>query len=149
MKHIARIFLSLAAFAVAICAWGQSKGNIVNAINQANGSVVIIQAEALNAISAHADIKPATSNMGYRIQVFSDNDMRSAKSNADYRKRAIEQQFPQYRAYVTFESPYWRVRVGDFRSSSQANAALREIKSAFPAFANDARIVREKINTAQ
>ena len=83
---------------------------------------------------------------GYRIQVFSDNNQRTAKANAEYRKRSIEQRMPGTRAYLLFESPYWRVRVGDYSSHSEAEAAMAEIRSAFPAFSSDLRIVRERVN---
>ncbi len=88
----------------------------------------------------------ASRRAGYRIQVFSDNNMRTAKANAEYRKRSIEQRMPGTRAYLLFESPYWRVRVGDYSSHSEAEAAMDEIRNAFPAFSSDLRIVHERIN---
>ena len=76
---------------------------------------------------------------GYRIRIFFDNsqDARGASSAAEGRFRAM---YPGISTYRTFESPYFKVTVGDFRTKSEAQAALLSIKSAFPS----AFIVRER-----
>lgn len=83
---------------------------------------------------------------GWRIQVFSDSNQRSAKGEARAKSRNISSRFPQYRTYVTYNSPYWRLRVGDFKSQSEANEAADEIKQAFPSYAKEIRVVRDRIN---
>lgn len=86
------------------------------------------------------------SSVGYRIQVFSDNNPKTAHNAALARKRTIQARFPQWNAYVMYKAPTWRVRVGDFRTQEEAQAALREIKAAIPAYGREASIVRDKIN---
>lgn len=81
---------------------------------------------------------------GYRIQVFSDNSQRRAKEEAQSRAAIIEDYDGALTAYVTFNSPFWRVRVGDFSSYEEATVKLRELKSAFPSYA-DMRIVKDNI----
>ncbi len=83
---------------------------------------------------------------GYRVQVYSDNNARTAKSTARQRERVISGAFPAYGTYVTYASPYWRLRVGDFRSQYDAEKAANEIKHAFPSFAREVRVVRDYIN---
>lgn len=83
---------------------------------------------------------------GYRVQVFDDNNVRSAQRDAQSCKKQIESHFPEYPVYVTFSSPYWRVKVGDFKTRGEAEAAMGEIKHAFPAMAKSLRIVRDRIN---
>lgn len=129
---------------------------IIDAINVPNGKVEVIQPMQLDRITGHAEggksnVNAAESKrgIGYRIQVFSDNNIRTAKANAEYRKRLIESQMPDMRGYLTYEAPYWRVRVGDFRTQAEASAALRELKASFPTFASDFRLVRERINSEQ
>ncbi len=51
------------------------------------------------------------------------------------------------RSYIMFNSPYWRVKVGDFRTRAEAEAAMAELRHAFPSMAAYMRIVRDKINT--
>lgn len=84
---------------------------------------------------------------GYRILVFDDNNPRTAAAQAKNRERQIAEFFPQYNTYVSFNSPYWRVKAGDFRTRAEAEDALKEIREAFPQFSAFLRIVRDKINT--
>lgn len=90
----------------------------------------------------------ATRN-GYRVQVFDDNNPGTARRQAEMRRAQFENAFPQWRAYVTFNSPYWQVRVGDFRRRGEAEAALAQIRDAVPSVAAYARIVAEKINITE
>ena len=83
---------------------------------------------------------------GYRVQVFDDNNPRTARSNAEAAHRRLAAEFPEMRSYISFNSPYWRVKAGDFRTRAEAEAAMAEIQHAFPALAGYIRIVRDKIN---
>ncbi|MCC8112961.1 MAG: SPOR domain-containing protein [Bacteroidales bacterium] len=154
-RHLYSLLICVAAWVQALAAppTGNGAFTIVEAINQADGTIYIYQPQALDAIVSRdsaedPDEESATAKLtGYRVQVFSDNNMRTAKANAEHRKRLIEQQ-TEYRAYMTFDSPYWRVRVGDFRTQSEADAAMRELKAMFPTMADDFRLVRERVNAA-
>lgn len=83
---------------------------------------------------------------GYRVQVFSDNNPHTAKAEAGSKKRLIDSKFPQYQTYVNYTSPYWRLRVGDFRTQQEANAAAEELRRAFPAYSKEIRVVRDRVN---
>lgn len=83
---------------------------------------------------------------GYRIQVFSDNNARTAKSEARSKAQAISARLPQYSTYVVFQSPYWRLKVGDFLTRTEAENAADEIKKIFPAFSREVRVVKDRIN---
>lgn len=80
--------------------------------------------------------------MGFRIQVCT----ASSKQEAQQRARQLAAKFPHYRTYVTFKSPTWRLRVGDFKNHNNAQEALRNVRAAFPAFAQQMTLVRDKIN---
>ncbi len=90
----------------------------------------------------------ATRN-GYRVQVFDDNSPGTARAQAEAKRVQFENAFPQWRAYVTFNSPYWQVRVGDFRRRGEAEAALAQIRDGMPSVSAYARIVSEKINITE
>lgn len=83
---------------------------------------------------------------GYRVEVFADNNVRTAKVAASNRKRQLQARLPQYRVYMVFESPFWRVRLGDFTSRSEAESALAEVRRAMPGLRSGLRIVRSQIN---
>ncbi|MDE5554666.1 MAG: SPOR domain-containing protein [Muribaculaceae bacterium] len=123
------------------------------------GVISVIQPQALNQrliasvpVPQSEDSEPSTETAvpkvraGYRVQVFDDNNVRSAQRDAQSCKKQIESHFPEYPVYVTFSSPYWRVKVGDFKTRGEAEAAMGEIKHAFPAMAKSLRIVRDRIN---
>ncbi|MDE5773383.1 MAG: SPOR domain-containing protein [Muribaculaceae bacterium] len=85
---------------------------------------------------------------GYRIQVFADGlNQHSLESRAKARGNAILAKFPKYRGQVyTFSSsPNWYTRVGNFRTESEANDALAQLRAAFPSFANEMRLVKCQI----
>ena len=54
--------------------------------------------------------------------------------------------FPQYRSYISYKAPSWRLRIGDFKTQQEAKAALNRIKSVYPNFAREMVIVRDRIN---
>ena len=88
-------------------------------------------------------------SVGYRIQAYTDNNQRTAKAAAQARARAIAMKFPQYRSYISYNAPSWRLRIGDFKSQSEAQAALARIRSVFPSYAREMTIVRDHINVWQ
>jgi len=84
--------------------------------------------------------------VGYRIQAYSDNNYKTAKAAAQKRARDIAMKFPQYRSYISYKAPSWRLRIGDFKTKREAQAALQRIKSVYPKFAREMVIVRDRIN---
>lgn len=84
--------------------------------------------------------------VGFRIQAYTDNNPRTAKAAAQQRARDIAMKFPQYRSYISYKAPSWRLRIGDFKTQREAQAALQRIKSVYPKFAREMVIVRDRIN---
>lgn len=82
---------------------------------------------------------------GFRVEVFADNNVRTAKVKAANKKAQIQRLMPQYRVYLVFESPFWRVRMGDFTSRAAAESALAEARRKLGA-SSGLRIVRSTIN---
>lgn len=99
----------------------------------------------LSAPEAAAPVKQGH-QAGYRVQVFSDNNPRTAKNEARSKSRNISSRLPQYRTYVVYTSPYWRLKVGDFRTQAEAEAAAEELKNVFPSYSKEIRVVRDKVN---
>lgn len=85
---------------------------------------------------------------GFRIQVFSDGrNPATLQARAQARGNAIVARFPKYRGQVySFSSaPNWYTRIGNFKTSDEANEALMELKRAFPSFAAEMRVVKSQI----
>lgn len=85
---------------------------------------------------------------GYRIQVFSDGrNPGTLESRAKARGNLILSKFPKYKGqiYTFSNAPNWFTRVGNFRTSAEANSALTELKQAFPSIASEMRVVKSQI----
>ena len=78
---------------------------------------------------------------GYRVRIFFDNrqNARSASAAALDNFLSVYHGIPAYR---TYQNPFFKVTVGDFRTKSEAMELLRMIKGNFPA----AFVVKEPIN---
>ena len=87
--------------------------------------------------------------VGYRVQVFSDNNQRTAKAQAEARQRNVSVQFPNWSVYRLYKSPLWRVRVGDFKTRGEAEFAMHELKKAFPSYASEMMVVVDNINVTK
>lgn len=92
------------------------------------------------------DQRAYSSSQGWRIQCYSDNNAKKVRDVANSRAREIAYQFPLYRAYITYRAPMWRLRIGDFRSRSQAEQVLKKMRKAFPKISREMTIVRDRIN---
>lgn len=109
----------------------------------AGGNVADSEASAGESAAAE---KPAKATGGYRIQLYSGNNARTAKNEAANRAALVDSQFPEYATYIKYDAPYWRLKAGDFRSYEDASAALSRLKAAMPAYAREMRVVRDRIN---
>ncbi len=85
---------------------------------------------------------------GYRVQVFSGNNS-NAKSEGQTRENQIHLFFPEHNTYLTYGAPYWRLRIGDFRTSEEAADFAAELKKAFPAFKREITVVRDRVTISQ
>ena len=155
MKRIPTLLCGLSALAfIALAAEPADSLGIIGRLAE-NPQVTVSQPEKLAArllparsnASAESESGTATpaATGGYRIQVFSGNNPRSARAEAHSRAAAIGAEFPEWATYVTFDSPYWRLKVGDFRSYDDGRAALSLLKKHFPAYAKEMRLVRDRI----
>lgn len=70
-------------------------------------------------------------DMGYRILIFSQSGNHS--KNAAMRAMAdFEILYPENSVYLSFEEPYFKVKVGNFTSRMEAEFFLRTIKPDYP-----------------
>jgi hypothetical protein len=158
LKVFATLLISSAASVMAVEPT-DTLVNITKTLNE-SGNVKIIQPQELTKRldrveedqvtnqenESQQNVTSTRSKSGFRVEVYADNKVQTAKAQAASKKRLLQARLPQYKVYLVFEAPYWRVRLGDFTSRSAAEAALSEVKQAFPAFSTDLRIVRSSIN---
>lgn len=74
------------------------------------------------------DVYAANSTMnGFRVQIFMEIG-NEAVDHARATKAAFENQYPELPIYLSYEQPYYRLRVGDFRNRIEAEKYLRILK---------------------
>jgi len=78
---------------------------------------------------------------GYRIQLFMESG-NSALTAAEEIQEKFKEKNENIPAYITFGEPYYRVRVGDFRTRLEAIKFLDQIEKYYP----QAWVVKDKIN---
>ena len=81
---------------------------------------------------------------GYRIQVYFGDNSRKGKAEARAAGLRFRSSFPEHSVYVSFISPHWLCRVGDFRTNEEAREVLRQIREM--GIFREAVIVKSKIN---
>lgn len=84
------------------------------------------------------------SGRGYRVQIYAGNDRsKAAKTKIDFQRR-----FPGVHAYMTYVSPQFRVKVGDFRTRGEAQEMYSKLSTIFnPCMIVPDIVVYRNINT--
>lgn len=96
------------------------------------GVINITQDARIDSLMAlHKQLRAADSRFeGFRIQLFmeSGND---AVQRAEAFIQKFEEEYPEWPAYLSFGQPYYRVRIGNFRTRLEAEGALNSLKRQF------------------
>jgi hypothetical protein len=69
---------------------------------------------------------------GFRVQLFFESGNNSKDKTMNIRDQFLRR-YPQIGAYVIYSSPYYRLRVGDFRTEIEAERFLQRIIRRYPA----------------
>ncbi len=99
---------------------------------QHRGSLHVSQDSRIHALMQKQREVYALSNTmnGFRVQIFMEIG-NEAVDHAEQVKKAFEEQFPEIPVYLSYEQPYYRLRVGDFRNRVEAEKYLRLVKPQF------------------
>lgn len=68
---------------------------------------------------------------GYRVQIFFDSGNYS-KNNAKEAEQRFLENYPNQEVYLMFDEPYYKVRVGNFRTQLEAEGFLNSIINNYP-----------------
>ena len=77
---------------------------------------------------------------GFRVQIASFSGANSKNSAFSLRDRFVID-YPAVQAYIVFDEPNFKVKVGDFRTSLEAYAFLQQIKEVYKGY-----IIKDNIN---
>ena len=65
---------------------------------------------------------------GFRVLVLSSND----RNKATAAKTKLMQEFPDQKTYLVYQSPYFKVQIGNCRTKAEANALMSKVQKFFP-----------------
>lgn len=111
-----------------------AQSNIVSELQrdvQGEGTVRITQPEKLTELMgsmAQRDGKPVQVE-GYRVMVYSGNNSRAARDEANRMAQYMRTNFPGAEVYVVFESPIRSCQYGDYRTREEAEAVMYRLKA--------------------
>ena len=78
---------------------------------------------------------------GWRVQIFFEGGNKSYQLALN-KKSSFITNYSDIPVYLSFSAPYYKVRVGDYRSRSEAEILLKELKESYP----NAFLVKTEIN---
>ncbi len=85
---------------------------------------------------------------GYRVQIYSSNRQQTAKAEALQLEKDITDKVSMP-VYVLYMTPFWKVRLGNFRTFDEANTFKNQFLAQFPEMQGDTYVVRDKIQILQ
>lgn len=102
-------------------------------LKPAEGKVEVVQDEKIIQLSEQYK-KMSLSNPevdGYRVQIFFESGSNSKNAAANI-KSGFETVFREIKSYLSYKEPYYRVRVGDFRTLVEAVGFQKKIAIEYP-----------------
>ena len=140
MKKIRLFFLSAAilmALLLPLPTWAQEPADSVAVpdrlplFEELEPEVTVHQSESVERLlisrSYGVERKQESVKNGYRIQVYSSNDQKNAgRESADIAEKVRNLNLG-LDIYRTYNAPFWRVRLGNYRTQADANEVLEEL----------------------
>ena len=112
-----KLSLTILFVFISLCSYAQNKGKVI--LNQDERIEQLIQKQK--------EIHSADNTIdGFRIQIF----MESGNDAVELANAAMEEfkeKYPEMPIYLVFGQPYYRLRVGDFRTRLEAEKAYQTI----------------------
>lgn len=133
LKPNMKFIFSIAIIAIATNCFAQKDTAIIAAVD--TNSVVVHKDARLDLlVKKQAYINEVTSrdsrrtDKGYRLMVISTNN----RDQAMEAKTKIYTYFPELKAYLWYQSPYFRVKAGNFKDKKDAESYQRRLNTYFP-----------------
>lgn len=98
-----------------------------------DGTMVrVIESSSVGSAVDRVEAKPRAKEIdGYRVVIFSDNSQ-YAGDKADMVYKTFVKNYPHINAYIVFESPYFKVSVGDCLSLEEASHLMSLLGNDYP-----------------
>ncbi len=97
-----------------------------------DGNITITQdARILKLVKKHKDLNN-NKYIGWRVQIYFDSGQRAMAGAQNAKKKFLTRYGNKHGAYIVYDSPYYKIRVGDFRTKAEALHFKDKIKGTFP-----------------
>ena len=159
MKHLFILWLSL-SYTVGLIAQSNVTAdtrqdtlkNAFQIISQkekpGDAGVTFYQDKRIEKAVSSMNLIGGSSMPGYRVQVFSSNTQRTARQEAFNHESNLKEAFPEMKVYVSYSSPFWKVRIGDFVTQEEARKFTEELLFKFPDLKGETYTVRDHISVS-
>lgn len=112
----------------------KAQSNIVTELQrdvQGQGTVRVMQpAKLIELMGSMAKNNGKVAQVeGYRVMVYSGNNSRTARDEANKMAKYMRDNFPGAQVYVVFESPIRSCLYGDYRTREEAEAVMYRLKA--------------------
>ena len=97
-------------------------------VEHGKGIITIEQPARLDSLMGKMSLK-TTQVEGYRVMVYSGNNSRAARDEANTWAQYMRENFPGAEVYVVFESPIRSCQYGDYRTREEAEAVMYKLKA--------------------
>ena len=113
-----------------------------NILSVLGSGVKVNQSQSMrSAFDSYVSNNASKKLTGYRIRVYFENGQ-NARGRSEAIARSISGSYPGMGVYRTFESPNFKVSVGDFRTKDEALKVYHSLKASYPT----AIILKDTIN---
>lgn len=122
-----------------VCIVNEIVADSVNTVQLPDGLWELIDYEGATQVRREKAVNPRP----FTVQVYGDK----SRNEANARAAKVQSRFPQYHVRRHYSSPYFRVYLGAFETSKEAQELVNEVKRAFPAFANEVHWTKTSLGT--
>ena len=113
-----------------------------NILSVLGSGVKVNQSQSMrSAFDSYVSNNASKKLTGYRIRVYFDNGQ-NARNKSEAIARSVSAAYPGIGVYRTFESPNYKVCVGDFRTKDESLKVFHSLKSTYPT----ALLLKDTIN---
>ena len=113
-----------------------------NVLSVLGSGVTVNQSSAMrSALDRYVQNNANKKLSGYRIRVYFENGQ-NARARSEAIARSVSNAYPGMGVYRTFESPNFKVMVGDFRTKDEALKVYQSLKAFYPT----ALLLKDTIN---
>ena len=145
-----KIIIAISLICIAAATYAED--SIPRIISHMEGKVTVVQDSAITRLmldKQNGIERKQVEIQGYRVQVFSSNRQQTAKSEAFRVQKLVEDSGLETEIYVQYNPPFWKVRLGNFRTQEEAQLFKEEVIRTLPELQGDTYPVRDKIKVIE